>query len=241
MVDQCSKPTAIQESDLSDYLSGMAPANVIRHIKNCVACQKEVANLQVIHAFLDDVFYKNNCPDEEELLAYQAGFLTRSERKITQQHLSDCSSCTQFVSNLQLISEEPDPLLTRIIQTGKRILAGIFKPALSQPAFALLGNEPQQQIYQADQYQIILTTSVPLPGSNLWEIEGHIINHSNPQMCYKGHAVLLQDAKDVTSDEIDEFGFFALEDVSPGCYTLHVELPSTIIPIENFTIKLDTH
>ena len=51
---------------------------------------------------------------------------------------------------------------------------------------------------------------------------------------------VLQDAKDVTSDEIDEFGFFALEDVGPGSYSLHVELSSIVIPIENFTIKLGT-
>lgn len=240
MVDQCNKPTAIQERDLSDYLSGMAPANVIRHISNCVACQKEVATLQTIHAFLDDVFYKNDCPDEEELLAYQAGFLTRPEQNIIKQHVIDCLSCSQFVAHLQVIHEKPDPLLTRIIQTGKRILAGIFQPRRQQPALALLGDEQEEHVYQADQYQIILTTSIPLRGSNLWEIEGHIVNHQDPQMCYEGQVFLLQHAKDVTSDEIDEFGFFALEDISPGCYTLHIELSNIIIPIENFTIKLAT-
>lgn len=241
MVDQCSNPSAIQEGDLFDYLSGMAPPNVIHHISDCVACQNDVAERQTVHAFLDDVFYKNDCPDEEELLAYQAGFLTRSEQKIIKQHLLDCLSCTQFVAQLQVIHEQPDPLLTRIIQTGKRILAGIFQPKRSQPGLALLGDQQQQHVYQAEQYQIILTTSIPLPGSNLWEIEGHIVNHSNPQMCYEGHVTVLQDAKDVTSDKIDEFGFFALEDISPGQYTLHIELSKIIIPIEHLTIKLATY
>ena len=240
MVDQCSNPTAIQEGDLSIYLSGMAPVNIIHHIDGCLACQKEVADLQVVNALLDNVFQQSDCPDEDVLLAYQAGFLSRSEQKIIQQHLPDCSYCTQFVAHLQVISEQPDPLLTRIIQTGKRILAGIFQPKMPQPALALLGDEQQQYVYQADPYQIILTTTIPLQGSNLWEIEGHILNHSNPQMLYEGQVSLLQDAKDVTNDEIDEFGFFALEDIHPGRYTLHIELSNTIIPIENLTIKLAT-
>ena len=105
----------------------------------------------------------------------------------------------------------------------------------------LLGDEEQQHVYQAEQYQIMLTTSIPLPGSNLWEIEGHIVNHEDPQMRYEGHVTLLEDAKDVTSDKIDEFGFFALEDISPGRYTLHIELSKIIIPIEHLTIKLATH
>ena len=251
MADRCTNPTTIKESDLSDYLFGIAPANVMGHIANCVACQKEVAELQTIHAILDEVFYESECPDEEELLAYQAGFLPRSEQKIIEQHLPDCLYCTQFVGHLQLISDRSEPLLTRIMQTGKRILSAIFQPTQPQPALALLGDEEQQQIYQAGQYQIMLTTSIPLPGSNLWEIEGHIVNHSNPQMLYEGHVTLLQDTKtgipgrplgqggSVTSDEIDEFGFFALEDLAEGRYTLHIELSNAIIPIHNFTIKLE--
>lgn len=238
MVDECTNPTAIQEGDLSDYFSGMAPANVTRHITNCVTCQKEVADLQTVHAILEEVFYESECPDEEQLLAYQAGFLPRSEQKMIAQHLPDCLYCTQFVGRLQVISSRPDPLLTRIVQTGKRILTAIFQPTQPQLALALLGDEEQQHIYQAGQYQIMLTTSIPLPGSNLWEIEGHIVNHSNPKMWYEGRVTVLQDSKNVTSDEIDEFGFFALEDIPPGRYTLHIELSNTIIPIENFAIKL---
>ncbi len=238
MVYPCNDPTAIKEGDLSTYLSGTASASIKYHIDHCIACQTEIKDLKTVHAILDDVFYKSDCPDEDLLLAYQSGFMTRLEQKTIKQHLPDCSYCTQFVANLKIIDEQPDPLLTRILQTGKRMLASIFQPAQPQPALALLGDEQQQYIYQAEQYQIILTTSIPLRGSNLWEIEGHIIDKSNPQTEYEGCAFLLQNAKDVVSDKIDEFGFFALENINPGRYALHLELSNIIIPIEDFTIRL---
>lgn len=240
MVDQCSNPTAIQEGDLLAYLSGFASANVINHISDCLACQKEVVELKIAQAILDEVFYQSHCPDREELVAYKVGFLPHSENRIIKQHLSNCSSCTEFVAQLKRIHEQPDPLLTRIIQTAKRILAAIFQPTAPKPALALLGDEQERYIYQAEQYQIILTTSIPLQGSNLWEIEGHIVNHEDPQMWYEGHVTVLQNGQHVTSDEIDEFGFFALENLSPGHYFLHIELSNSIIPIEHVMLKLGT-
>lgn len=238
MADQCSNPTLIEDGDLSDYLDGVATLAVAHHIATCAACQKEVADLQAIHTILDELFHASTCPDEEELLAYHAGFLPRAEKKLIQQHLPACTSCTQFVAGLTEISQRPDPLLTRIIETGKRVLNAFLRPAAPQPTFALLGDEEQQHIYHAGAYQIILTTIPLLPGTNLWQIEGHIINLDDPQHLYQGHVSLLQDAQPITTDQLDEFGFFALEEITPGNYTLHIELSDIIIPIQNFAIEL---
>jgi hypothetical protein len=239
MADQCSNPSQIQDGDILDYFDGIASLNVTHHIANCLACQKEVADLQTIHSILDEVFYESDCPDEEELLAYHAGFVPRSEKKIIQQHLPDCTYCTQFVAGLTQISQRPDPLLTRIMQRGKRILTALLQPAASHPTFALLGDEEEEHIYHAGEYQIILTTIPLLPGTNLWELEGHIINLHDPEHLYKGQVSLLQDSKAITTDQLDEFGFFALDEITPGQYSLHIELSNIIIPIENFPIEIE--
>ena len=85
MADLSINLNQIQDGDLSDYLDGVASLAVADQIANSVAYQKEAADLQTIDSILDEVFYESDCPDEEELLAYHAGFLPRSEKKIIQQ------------------------------------------------------------------------------------------------------------------------------------------------------------
>lgn len=238
MAHHSSNPTQIQDGDLSDYLDGVAPLAVAAQIANNIAYQKEVADLQTIHSILDEFFHESDCPDEEALLAYHAGFLPRAEKKSIEQHLPDCTSCSQFVAGLTQISERPAPLLTRIMQTGKRIMTALLQPAAPQPTFALLGDDEKQQIYHAGAYQLILTTIPLLPGSNLWELEGHIINLHDPQHLYEGQVSILRDGQTIRTDQLDEFGFFALDEITAGHYTLHIELSNIIIPIENFAIEV---
>lgn len=208
----------------------------MHHITRCASCQQELADLQLTHSLLDDIFYEDDCYDEEELLAYQAGFLPRARKKIIQQHLVTCAPCTQFVAHLTQMTTQPDPLLTRLIETGKRILTALLQPAAPQPVFALLGQEEKQLTYHAGDYQLILTMLPFLPGTDLTIIEGHIINHANLQESYDGTIFLYQEKTLIVEETIDDFGFFVFEELTPGNYTLQVELAHIIIPIEGLTI-----
>jgi len=40
----------------------------------------------------------------------------------------------------------------------------------------------------------------------------------------------------VTQDVVDDFGFFALDDVSFGCYELYIELETAAIVIEDIDV-----
>lgn len=233
MAELYVNPTQIEDGDLLDYLDGSL--KVPEHM----AYQKNIAELLFIDSVLDELFYESDCPDEEALLAYASGFLPRTEKKVIEQHLPDCNRCTEFVAQLKQLSERPDPLLTRIIQTGKRILAPWLEPAARQTSFALLGDDEKQYIYHAGEHQIMLTTIPQLPGTNLWQIEGHIINLHQQEMLYEGQVSILQEENFViNSDKLDEFGFFVLEEMTHGQYTLHIELENSIIPIPKFPIEI---
>ncbi|MGB0386537.1 MAG: hypothetical protein ACPGWR_17145 [Ardenticatenaceae bacterium] len=236
MIDQCIARFEIKDGDLMDYVEGYADADVARHVAMCVACQKEVAELQTINTIFSHSFYSRDCPDEQELLAYEEGFLSGSALQKIEQHIASCSGCQQITAQLTPPSPLPIPLLQGWIQSGKRILAAIFQPLAPQPAFALRGDEQEQRSYQAGEFQIIMETSSLLKGSHIWQIEGKLINPNDPQMLYEGQVALLEGSQAVATDEIDEFGFFALEDLKPGQYTLKIELPTTIIPIEEFIL-----
>jgi hypothetical protein len=52
-----------------------------------------------------------------------------------------------------------------------------------------------------------------------------------------GRVSLGRGEEPIASDELDEFGFFALEQVPPGTYTLEIELPTALVSLVDFTIS----
>jgi hypothetical protein len=171
------------------------------------------------------------------LLAYQAGLLPRQERSPIKQHLADCLLCQQEVAQLAQISTTSElSLLERLLLTGKQILDALRLPSAPQPAFALLGDEQQQQIYQAGDFQLIISIKKPLSSTNIWQIEGQLLNESDPLMLYEGEISLLREEERAVTDEIDDLGYFILEDIESGDYQLLLELPTMIIPIDQLTI-----
>jgi hypothetical protein len=237
MVKQCINPTVLQEGDLLASLDGVASPTVITHIAHCAACQAERAALLSMNSFFDVALYRQPCPEGDMLLAYQAGLLPRQERSPIKQHLADCLLCQQEVAQLAHISTTSElSLWERLLLTGKQFLDALRLPAAPQPAFALLGDEQQQQIYQAGDFQLIISMSKPLTSTNIWQIEGQLINESDPLMQYEGEISLLGESETRARDEIDEFGYFILEKIEHGEYTLLLELPTIIIPIDQITI-----
>lgn len=237
MVKQCINPTVLEEGDLLASLDGVASPSVMTHIAQCAACQEERAAFLSMTSFFDVALYRQPCPDGEMLLAYQAGLLPRLERSPIKQHLADCVPCQQEVAQLAAISSTTElSLWERLLLTGKQILDTLRLPAAAQPAFALLGDEQQQQVYQAGDFQLIISMSKPLSSSNIWQIEGQLLNERDPLMLYEGEISLLREEERAVTDEIDDLGYFILEDIESGDYQLLLELPTMIIPIDQLTI-----
>ena len=238
MVSKCIISCIIKEGDLLAYLDGLAEAPVAAHIAQCAACQEEMAALQAIEKTFSEVLRRINCPESEMLLLYETKLLPWSERRSIAQHVADCSFCEREVAQLVKIpfAKALSPF-ERVVQVGKQILHVFRLPFAPQPAFALLGDDDDEPaIYQAGDYQVMLATTSPLIATNIWQIEGQIINLQEPLIPNTGNVSLLRQTRNVATDKIDEFGYFVLENLSPGEYTLHIDLPTTIIPIDKFVI-----
>lgn len=237
MIQQCINPTALEEGDLLASLDGVASPSVMAHIAQCAACTDSRAALLSMNNFFDVALYRQPCPDADMLLAYQAGLLPRKEQGPIKQHLADCLLCQEEVAQLAAISTSTElSLWERLLLTGKQILNALRLPATQGPAFALLGDEQQQQIYQAGDFQLIISMSKPLSSTNIWQLEGQLLNQNDPLMLYEGQISLLREHESAVTDSIDDLGYFMLPDIEAGDYQLLLELPTMIIPIDQLTI-----
>ncbi len=241
MKRECIAPTDIEEGDLTAYLAGNASPLVNQHIAQCDFCQAEAASLKEMDTLFSAALYRQSCPEADDLLQYQAGFLSHQEKKTVQQHLASCPHCQAELAQIESISLEdaPQPIspLNTLKGVGQKIIEAILLPTPSQPTFALRGHQAQSFIYEAEGYQIIIAKKPPIvPAAKQWQVEGQISLPTDPMTEFEGNASLLQNGQSTQEDIVDDFGYFAMESVSVGTYTLAIQLPSTHIHIKDFTI-----
>ena len=236
MFEHYSKNCKIEEGDLLAYLDGMASLDAVTHIRECATCQEEITGLRAMNTTFKQVLSRVSCPDSLALLLYETKLLPTRERRQISKHVADCAFCEKEVAKLAKIPfSKPRSAFEQIVETGKQIL-NAFRLTLTQPAFSRLGNEDEPMVYQAGDYQIMLASTSPLLVTDIRQIEGQIINLEDQLIPSTGNISLLHHTQHVASDKIDEFGYFVLENLKPGEYTLHIDLPTTIIPIDKFVI-----
>ncbi|MGB0386334.1 MAG: anti-sigma factor family protein [Ardenticatenaceae bacterium] len=234
----------IKEGDLLAHLDGISSKRVASHLEQCAACREEMAALQTIDKTFKQVLRRISCPKPQMLLLYETNLLPKPKQRKIAKHVADCPHCQREVSQLTRVPfDKPLSTVERWVQMGKKILEALLLPP---PALAIVRGDQagkdavyqdgESAVYQAGDYQIMLATNSPFVPANIWEIEGHIINLHDQFVPYDGHVCLQKNTKNIATDKIDEFGYFILENVSPGEYTLQIDLPTTIIPIKKFVI-----
>lgn len=239
MACTCIAPNEIKEGDLLAYLEGHASATVADHIARCPACAAEVSALRSAATMLIAALDRAACPDLDDLLLYQADLLPRAERQRLHRHIQDCVHCQQEL--LQLVDPPAapvsPPVVERIAEAGRRILTGLLQPAGPAPALALRGHAPRQYTYQAGDYQLILAVLPPLVDEDVWQLEGQLIGYDAASFADTAITVSMQQAGVVVlQDMLDEFGFFAGDQLSSGTYILQIDLPDAQILIEDLSI-----
>lgn len=218
----------LREGDLLAYLEGEAPPALARHIVACPRCQAELAGLRAADALLSAALARADCPAPELLLRYQAGLLSAGESEPVARHLSACADCA---AELALLAAPPAPSpVGALARAGGRLLRALLQPA-APPALALRGDEPgaRQLAYAVEGYQLLLASAPGRPATGPAQLEGQLLAPDEPAA---GTARLLAGARAVAEAEIDELGFFAFDGVTPGHYTLAIDVGEDRIVIE---------
>lgn len=236
----CVAPEEVQDGDLLAFIEGQASPAVRAHVARCAYCAQEAAALTRVGFMLAAAFDRAECPESDLLLGYQAGLLTTAENKRLKRHIKTCRDCqaelAEFMDKpLPSTRNQPATTLSQSLrEIGKQVIEAVLLPNRPLPSLALRGESRQRAEYQAGSYQVILASVPPISGNKLWQVEGQLMGDLSGEM--SGRVSLRRGEEPIASDNLDEFGFFALEQVPPGSYTLQIELPSALISLADLTI-----
>lgn len=234
----------LQEGDLFAYLEGTASPEIVNIIEYTPALLAEVEALRHFDIVVRNALYRMHCPDMDILLQYQANLLSTSQARAIQQHIDTCPHCQYELTVLTASSEERKsraaasrPSVRSYIERfGQNILATL-RPFPLQAAASLRGAAKHKALYEAGTYQIILSIVPPVVAEPVRQIEGQITKQHNPAAVPQGARVsLLSQDEVVRDDHVDEFGYFALDNVEAGEYTICIETTPDTIVIEGFAI-----
>lgn len=238
----CINPKELEEGDLLAYVDGEAAPQVRQHIADCAFCQAEVAALQQAAARLTEALYREECPDVDALLAYDMGLVSAGERRRLERHVRDCSYCRVELTELAVpmpptaVSTRVAHQVTQLKEMGKRMLTAVLQPMPLQPALALRGTGETRHVYQVDDFQIILVKTAPIAIEKLWPVEGQLLSLSDPYRLFNGRVVVHKEGTAVRETPIDELGYFNLDRLPPGLYTVELDLQETTLQISAFPI-----
>lgn len=242
MPEICIAPHEIQEGDLLAYLDDAASSEVTEHIARCPACATEAIELQTVRALMTSALYRDGCPSPDTLLQYQNGLLSRSEQRQVKDHIVTCAECRRELAELSvtvtfLATETGETLIERLKESGRELLQATMLPPSPKFAPTFRGAAQWQRAYQAGTYQIIIGIVPPVATEKTRQIEGQVLPQENVLAAQiEGEVQLIQEGKMSASDTVDELGFFALEDIPLGRYTLELELPEVTVLIEDFSV-----
>ncbi|MEM7114418.1 MAG: hypothetical protein AAF614_18430 [Chloroflexota bacterium] len=224
----CIAPEKIEPGDLVAYVEGTAETAVVHHILHCPHCQEEVAALRKADLLLTQQLYRDECPDAMQLLEYKVGFLEGEEKTAVAAHLSLCPHCTAELAQLA-IEEAPatatsPSLLDQLRDTSYKILAAIRLPSAPQAGLAVRGQQEMGQIYQAEEFQIIVGLLAEDMFGDGVLFEGQVINMETGVPVSAGNVAVEDSAQAIWHQPINEFGHFEFEELASGSYQVQVEL-----------------
>lgn len=235
---QCVAPGTLREGDLLAHLDGVAPAEVAGHIARCPACAADLAALRETETLIHAAFFREGCPEPEELLQYQAGLLAPEARGRVRVHTAACRECRAELAEIAQVEPVPrsGPAPGELLRRAGAALLQAARVAPAQPAPALRGASTSGH-YQAGPYLVIVAlTPPPLPEAG-WQLEGQISHSDGPEaLAQGGEALLMRGESVLLRDQIDETGFFTLDPIQPGVYLLELDLPGARISIPNLTV-----
>ena len=237
MSDKCIAPEKIKEGDLLAFIADEATAAVSAHLAECDYCQAEVSALREASGLLSAAAYRQDCPDVDLLLQFEAGLLSQAEAKPVQAHLSGCDLCQVEMAQLTAVpaAAGADNSWGKQLQEGGRRMLEAIRQPLQQPVTAVRGRS-QHQTYLIAGYKIVLAVNSMYGLGMRWEVDGQVMLDADPLVTFQGRATLMDGEKAVATDELDEFGYFLMDNVKPGAFMLQIDLAEDTLLIKDLSL-----
>lgn len=225
-MDTCTAPEEIEAWELEAYLHGHAPIRVAQHLARCPACSARADELRDAHQRLQRALARVDCPAPETLLLHRWRQLPPDRAHTMAAHLASCAACrTEYAA---FVGPEPGPVqqLLAEVRQGWALLTATLQPALT-PAPALRGAESPPAIYHVSEtdWEIILTQTTGLRG---YVLSGQLLG-AEPEDLIGAQAGILADNRLLLETSVDPTGWFTLQPLPAGRYTLWIDVAATHI------------
>ena len=200
------------------------------------------ANKQVeaFDQLLETVLFRTDCPSPERLYTRQVDQLSVIENHAIDRHLAACPHCSAEYASLAA----PQPKLNswrETVQAWIKTLIPDITPVLAklvgdEPKMALRGNKVAKTIFEAGEYRVLLKVSPSAKTANQSALQGSVFNLDNPLEQFDGQIHLMDKNKQTREVSINDYGFFAINRIDSGDYTLLIRLTERTIWIDNLTV-----
>ena len=155
----CALPPALTDLDLHQYLDGDADPDVIAHLKACPHCVRRAEEMRRLQNQLRHQLFRADCPQPEQLSAYQLHLLDAASSAAIEAHLSHCPYCANELADFTALDAETartysgaslqlhNRIRVTVAQWIKNISAGATLPGLQMAA--LRGNITDWNLFLA--------------------------------------------------------------------------------------------
>jgi hypothetical protein len=188
-----------------------------------------VAQFLQIQADLRAALFRFDCPSAHTLGEYLLDLLDPAERTRVAAHATDCEHCLAELQTLRTYLAAPMPSSESLLNQVRRRVASLFTPAPGLAYGGLRGTaSATTRIFSVD--DITITVG---PGPATGSLVGLLIVDDRVPETLAGVTARLvpTDGWPITVI-VDSLGNFEFTEVSPGAYTLEIDLPDSLIVVE---------
>lgn len=230
-----------EDGQLLTYLEQVTASGVQAQFRQHPDLASALQTLAETDAILTAALDRAGCPPTETLWAYHHHRLPLAQHQAIEGHLQVCRFCPRELTLLQDPTQQhavmPVADVASRVQAGLRQILQAVPLLTSAPAPALRGATQTARVYEAADYRLVLALTPPISNAGVWQVEGQVMPpEAMADEIPSGSVSLLQGSTSQTQDQIDEFGYFVLNDVPAATYTIRLDLDQTYIFVEGFSV-----
>lgn len=212
------------------YIDGTMSPEVAGHIQGCETCYSDAANLDTAQTRLRRALHRFDCPEPHRLGEYELGYLLPAQRVEVASHALECTLCTEELQALRAFMAVEPPVTESLASHLRRIFATLLAPTPGLGLAGIRGADTQLRQYQADNARISIG-----PGAERGSLIGLLVRDEPDKL--QGEARMLPETGSPHTAPVDELGNFEFEDLTPGAYTLEIQLADEVIVVESLEVE----
>jgi hypothetical protein len=186
-----------------------------------------------VQAWLRHSLYRFDCPDAHTLGEYQLDLLEPEQRTRVAAHAAGCDECQTELQTLRAYLAESIEVPTSLLQRARRVVATLMAPAPGLAYGGLRGGAASAvRVYETEDVTVTLSA-----GHGAGTLIGLVMATTSPPEELAGREVRLLPREGAPLQAgLDDIGNFEFVGVPAGAYALEVDLPDSLIVIEELQV-----